>query len=116
MPLSLVPGRLRHNLDAALEDVLGLDQFGAPAAAEQRLEGILEVLPICSNVTWNWLERGLVDFIDRRDERGLRGGEIVDLVREKIVPLLQLGVFLDCDEIHRPHPVEPLAQAPRPRR
>jgi hypothetical protein len=44
-PLQLGAGRLGDDLDAALEDVVPLDELDVgAAAAEERLEGVLEVL------------------------------------------------------------------------
>ena len=79
-------------------------------AAEERLERVFEVPFDLLKRHAELLLRGLVDLVDGFEQIGFGAGEIVALRFEKIVALLEIGVFLDGHEVHRAHADEALAE------
>src|SRR4029078_321110 len=93
--LVLLPRGLGHELDAALEDVLLVEQLHlGRAAAEERDEDLREVLIHRGEGLAEQLARGEVDLADRAAQRLDIWHEVVALRAQNRLALLELLMLL----------------------
>src|SRR5262245_40472666 len=101
--LQALAGRLRDDLDAALERIALVEQREAgAAAAEQRAEHLLEVLVDGGERLAEALAGRLVDALDRFARLRDRLDEILALRRQERVARLELVELLDRHHVDRP--------------
>src|SRR5262249_46081846 len=98
------------DVDLTLERIVGVSQLElAFAAAEERLEDVLEALLDRAEGLEEERSRGAVDLLDGLEE-GLPGGDqVITLRREEAEPLGLLGMLLDGERIHRPNALQGFA-------
>ena len=111
MVCNCLPGRPRHDLDAAFEQVVLVHQHQVGlAAAEDLGEHGAEVVPDLLEGLPEHLAGLDVDAVDDFEQLRLGRDQVVVLLAEELVALLGLLVFLDGHQVHRPHLVNALLQ------
>src|SRR5262245_7356047 len=109
--LQALAGRLRDDLDAALERIVFVEQREAgAAAAEERAERLLEVAVDGGERLAEPLLRRLVDALDRFGGLRDRLDEIFPLRGEEHVAALELVELLDRHHVHRAEAIDLAAQ------
>ena len=104
---SCLPGRLRDDVDAALERIVFIEQHEVGfAAAEELGEHLAEVDPDLLEGLREKLLGRLIDLRDDVEQFAARVRQVGVLRFEEGVTLLEFVVFLDGVEIHRAHRVE----------
>ena len=106
-PLHVLAGRLGRDLDAGVEEVVGLGEAEASLAArEQRLEQQLEV---GGHVDEGRTEHSLDLGVDRADhpvEVAAGGANVVQLASQQLVALVELVVLGQSQRIDRAHDLQ----------
>ena len=109
--LQLFSGRARHDVNAAFEHVAFVHQHqvGLPAPEHLHEHGA-EIFPDFVERVGEHLLRLDVDAVDHFEQLLFRLDQIVILPGQKLVALFGLLVFVDGDEVDRPHFVDAFLQ------